>query len=181
VVSITDGLAKQDYDARRGSAMNPDRLLHDIVGRALSGEGAHAGTANAVDGLEWKIAAMQPSGAPHSIYQLLAHVSYWQNWVLQWLDGKDPAIPRHAAGSWPRDAGPGSRKEWARAVREFRMGLDQLEKRGREVDLLGTIGKTSRLRMLHTIASHNSYHIGQIVLMRQLLGKWPPRSGGLTW
>ena len=35
--------------------------------------------------------------------------------------------------------------------------------------------------MLHTIASHNSYHLGQIVLVRQLLGAWPPPGGGLTW
>jgi uncharacterized damage-inducible protein DinB len=43
------------------------------------------------------------------------------------------------------------------------------------------IDKTSRLRMFHTIASHTSYHIGQVVMLRQLLGKWPPPSGGLTW
>lgn len=31
------------------------------------------------------------------------------------------------------------------------------------------------------IATYNSHHAGQVVLLRQLLGKWPPRSGGLTW
>ena len=77
-----------------------DKILGPIVGRALSGEGAHADTAHAFDGLEWKIAALRPSGAPHSIYQLLGHVAYWQDWVLQWFDGKDPAVPRHAAGSY---------------------------------------------------------------------------------
>ena len=124
---------------------------------------------------------MQPSGAPHSIFQLLAHISYWQDWVLQWLDGKNPAVPRHAAGSWPSNPGPTSAEEWKRAVRIFRAGLDKLESQAREVDLLGRIGKMSRLRMFHTIASHTSYHIGQVVLLRQLLGKWPPPSGGLTW
>jgi hypothetical protein len=39
----------------------------------------------------------------------------------------------------------------------------------------------SRLEMLHTIAGHNSYHVGQVVLLRQLLAAWPPPSGGLTW
>jgi uncharacterized damage-inducible protein DinB len=42
-------------------------------------------------------------------------------------------------------------------------------------------GKTSRLRMFHTIASHTSHHIGQVVMLRQLLGKWPLPAGGLTW
>jgi len=35
--------------------------------------------------------------------------------------------------------------------------------------------------MLHTIATHNSYHAGQVALLRQLLRKWPPPSGGVTW
>src|ERR1019366_8739055 len=60
----------------------------------------------------WRVAAMRPPGVPHSIFQLLGHTTYWQNWALQWLDGKDPAVPRHAAGSWPSNPGPASPDEW---------------------------------------------------------------------
>lgn len=158
-----------------------DKILSHIVSRALSGEGAHAGTRNAFDSLDWKVASLRPPGIPHSIFQLLGHTTYWQNWVLDWLDGKDPAIPRHATGSWPSNAGPANAADWKRAVGNFCRSLDELESRSGEGDLLGTIGNTSRLRMLHTIASHTSYHIGQVVTLRQLLGKWPPPSGGLTW
>jgi len=158
-----------------------DRVLPQTVRRALSGEGAHARTQNVFDGLDSKVAALRPPGVTHSIYQLLAHISYWQDWVLQWLDGKDPAVPRHAAGSWPCDSGPTSPQDWKRAVGNFRAGLDKLEGRSRQVDFLEKIGKTSRLQMFHAIASHTSYHIGQVVMLRQLLGKWPPPSGGLTW
>jgi hypothetical protein len=35
--------------------------------------------------------------------------------------------------------------------------------------------------MLQTIGAHNSYHLGQVVQLRQMLGAWPPASGGLTW
>ena len=97
-----------------------DKVLSHIVRRALSGEGAHAGTQNAFDGLDWKIAAIRPPGVPHSIFQLLAHTNYWQPWVLQWLNGKDPTVPRHAAGSWPNNPSPASPDRWKRAVRNFR-------------------------------------------------------------
>jgi len=159
---------------------NDVKILTNVVGRVLSGEGAHAASQNVFDGLDWKVAAMRRPGVPHSIFQLLAHTNYWMDWVLQWLDGKAPAVPGHAGASWPSNPGPASSEEWKRAVRNFRGGLDKLEGRSREVDLLGKIGKTSRLRMLHTIASHTSYHVGQVVTLRQLLGKWPPPSGGLT-
>jgi uncharacterized damage-inducible protein DinB len=34
---------------------------------------------------------------------------------------------------------------------------------------------------LENLAAHNAYHFGRIVLLRQLLGAWPPASGGYTW
>ena len=34
---------------------------------------------------------------------------------------------------------------------------------------------------LESFAAHNAYHLGRVVLLRQLMGIWPPPSGGLTW
>jgi uncharacterized damage-inducible protein DinB len=34
---------------------------------------------------------------------------------------------------------------------------------------------------LENLAAHNAYHFGRVVLLRQLLGIWPPASGGFTW
>ncbi len=34
---------------------------------------------------------------------------------------------------------------------------------------------------LENLAAHNAYHLGRIVLLRQLQGAWPPVSGGFTW
>jgi uncharacterized damage-inducible protein DinB len=32
----------------------------------------------------------------------------------------------------------------------------------------------------HT-AAHTSHHLGQVILLRQMLGAWPPPSGSYTW
>jgi uncharacterized damage-inducible protein DinB len=157
------------------------KILEKTISNALSGKGAHVGTKNLFAGLDWKVAGARPEGAPHSLFQLLNHMSYWQDWVVKWLAGENPAIPRHAAGSWLGSPGPASAKEWQRAVRSFQNGLKELDRRSRDADLLGMRGKHSRLGMLQAIASHNSYHVGQAVLLRQMLGTWPPPSGGLTW
>jgi uncharacterized damage-inducible protein DinB len=158
-----------------------DEILEKTVGRALSGEGAHVGSHNVFEGLDWKLAGTRPAGAPHSLFQLLKHLIYWQDWVVRWLDGKAPPVPKHASGSWPRSASPASMEEWERAVKDFHKGLDALERGSRSADLLAKRGKKSRLEMLQAIASHNSYHLGQAALLRQILGAWPPPSGGLTW
>lgn len=155
--------------------------LQGVLGRALSGKGAHAATARVFSGLDAETAGARPENVPHTLFQLLGHITYWQDWVVRWLDGDKPTVPKHAAGSWPESTAPASAAEWQRSVRHFQAGLRELERRSRAADLLTGTGKRSRLEMLHAIASHNSYHVGQAVVLRQILGKWPPPSGGLTW
>jgi len=157
------------------------KAFEKLARRALSGRGAHVRTADVFSGLDWKTAGSRPTGAPHSVYQVLKHMSYWQEWVVAWLRGESPAGPRHASGSWPAEAGPASRRAWDEAVREFRRGLRALERGCRGADLSSGRGRKSRLEMLQTIGSHNSYHAGEVAFLRQILGKWPPPSGGLTW
>jgi uncharacterized damage-inducible protein DinB len=160
---------------------NARKILEKTVGNALSGKGAHVGTKNLFAGLGWKVAGVRPEGAPHSIFQLLNHMSYWQDWVVKWLDGGNPKVPTHASGGWPGSPAPGNAKEWQQAVRGFRSGLQKLDRQSRQADLLATRGEHSRLGMLQALAGHNSYHAGQVVLLRQMLGAWPPPSGGVTW
>jgi uncharacterized damage-inducible protein DinB len=157
------------------------KVLEDTIGGALSGKGAHVDAGKVFEKLDWTVAGTCPSGSPHSIFQLLSHVVFWQEWVIQWLDGGKPAIPKHASGGWPGNPAPSSVKEWNAAVRGFEKGLADLNRRAHATDLLSKRGKKTRLEMLRAIASHNSYHLGQAVLLRQMLGAWPPPSGGLTW
>jgi len=100
---------------------------------------------------------------------------------VKWLDGEKPAVPRHASGSWPGSEKPANAGEWEQAVQRLNKALDALIDRGTKTDLLEKRGGKSRVEMLQTIASHSSYHIGQLVSVRQMLGAWPPPSGGVTW
>jgi uncharacterized damage-inducible protein DinB len=157
------------------------KVLEKIVRNALSGKGAHVEAKKVLEGMDWKAAGARPKNAPHSIFQLLNHIVFWQEWVVKWLDGEKPPVPKHASGSWPGGTGPSDSKEWEQAVKRFGKCLNDLRRRVREADLVSKGRRKSRLEMLHTIASHNSYHIGQIVQVRQMLGAWPPPSGGLSW
>ncbi|MGB9106284.1 MAG: DinB family protein [Terriglobales bacterium] len=157
------------------------QVLVKTIRNALSGKGAHVETASAFAGLDWRLAAARPEKASHSVFQLLRHMIYWQDWVVEWLDGQSPATPRHASGSWPTETGPANARDWDRAVRHFRAGLRELNRRMGKPSLLEKPGSKTRLEMLHAIASHNSYHVGQAVILRRMLGAWPPPSGGLTW
>jgi uncharacterized damage-inducible protein DinB len=157
--------------------MGDDRkVLGKAVAHALSGKGAHIEPRTVFAALDWKLAGMRPESAPHSVYQLMNHMLYWQEWVVKWLDGQKPPIPKHASVGWPSDAAPASREEWERAVRRFRSGPQALTRHSRQADLFSDRGGKAAVEMLQIIALHNSYHAGQLVLLGQVLGAWPPAS-----
>lgn len=158
---------------------------HDVasvaLNNALHGTGAHVDTGTIFAGLGWKQAGVRPPGAPHSVYEILTHMLYWNEWAVKRLGGAKPPVPKHASGGWPGGAGPASKKEWDRAVRRFHETLKALDAAASGGDLTTKTRATSRLEVLHAMASHNSYHAGQVVVLRQILGAWPPPGGGLTW
>jgi hypothetical protein len=165
--------------------MNERELLERAIDNALTGTGAHVEMAKAFEGLDWKLAGIRPTRVEHSIFQLLHHILYWQEWAVRWLDGEDPPIPEHASESWPEESAPASPKDWERTLARLHGVLEDLERRAGDSHLfrkqISMGAEKSHLEMLHTIAGHNSYHVGQVVLLRQLLAAWPPPSGGLTW
>ena len=51
-------------------------------------------------------------------------------------------------------------------------------KQKRFTDLIVT---RNRLDSLRAMTQHVSYHVGQIALLRRILGSWPPPGGGDSW
>jgi uncharacterized damage-inducible protein DinB len=162
-----------------------ETTVRETVARALTGEGAHIEAHVVLEGLDWQLAGSRPAGSPHSIHEIVNHLIYWNDWVTRWLEGMAPSIPEHAAESWPAAAAPTDERAWASTVRRFASTLEDLRKAIRAKDLftasVSQNAEKTRLEMLHTIASHNSYHLGQIVLLRRQISTWPPPAGGLTW
>lgn len=162
--------------------MADEKILKKVLRQALSGRGAHVGVTAACEGLDWRTAGLCPDGAPHSIFEIVNHMVYWQDFSLRWLAGDKPPSPRRAAQSWPGGQQPADAQDWDRTFEQLRRGLAELERwaAGEEPLSERGSGKTT-LEILQMIATHNSYHIGQVAALRQLLGSWPPPGGGATW
>jgi len=45
----------------------------------------------------------------------------------------------------------------------------------------GTTVSEARADLLRAMGQHVSYHVGQIALLRRMMGAWPPPGGGDTW
>lgn len=144
--------------------------------KGLHGEGAHVDTETVFDGMDWQQAGEKKGDFPHTVWELLFHMNYWQYFMLDILEGDPPSGENADAESWPPIAGPESEEEWEAAVVYFRKGLDMAEAEAAkaldEQVVKGSEG--TRADSLQPIVLHNSYHAGQVAFARKILGAWPP-------
>lgn len=158
----------------------------------LYGKGSHANPIACVEDVPLALAGRRVEGFPHSIWQLVGHLNYWMEYELRRIVGEEPKYPDHAAKSWAAEEAPGDEHDWKSAVIRFVELLGELtklaeapaEELAREVTPTHpdhtTHASTMRDVLWQTLV-HNSYHIGQIAMLRRCLGAWPPRNGGDTW
>ncbi len=148
---------------------------------ALEGRSAHVAIPAVLDGLDWQLAGRIVPDAPYTIFQELNHMIYWLEYFLQWASGPKPVLPDGAKVGWPGPAAPASARDWDDAKGRFLEGFQAMQDRAREGELLAPVEKGVLLLVVQAAALHNSYHAGQIVLLRRMLGAWPPPGGGDTW
>jgi uncharacterized damage-inducible protein DinB len=161
------------------------------LAEALSAESAHAAPAHILEALADELAQRAVPGAPRTIYQELWHLAFWQQMTLDWISGIETAYPAKASDPFPTEAQCAA-EPWPRLCRRFLEGAEQAASAAGDAKRMATIvrcpsrpGQPTRLmsveEQLISLAAHNAYHFGRIVLLRQLLGAWPPPSGGFTW
>lgn len=158
----------------------------------LDGQGAHASTLACVEDVSCDLAHRRVSNFPHSIWQLVYHMNYWMNYELQRIRREKPNYPAHASQSWPADTPLLPEDEWRETVARFRELLNEVAKLaeapadilGADIDATHPVhakDSSSLLSVLWQIVVHNSYHVGQLVVLRRALGAWPPKRGGDSW
>jgi uncharacterized damage-inducible protein DinB len=141
--------------------------------------------------LLWELTALEAAAHPvpgaHSVWEIVLHMTAWQNEVRHRLGGREPGLPEE--GDWP-EPDEISDAAWERDQQLLEASLDKLlealdrcteedmERLGGSVSdrdpALGT-GTTHRA-MVHGLVQHNAYHSGQIALLRKALRGGEPRA-----
>jgi hypothetical protein len=151
--------------------------LREHVVKLLSWEDAHVGFDAAAADLPAKLRGTAPAGLPYSPWQLIEHLRITQHDILDFCRN-----PGYQEMSWPRDywppqPTPPSPAAWDRSIEQFRRDRAELEALARDpaIDLGASIphgsGQTY-LRELLLAADHAAYHIGELIVLRRLLGAW---------
>jgi uncharacterized damage-inducible protein DinB len=167
--------------------------MADMVELALTfiGDSAHAPPSHIVENLTEEQAHARVAGAAHSIYAEVWHAAYWQEVMLGRVHGRETPSPDHNSVSFPTEEQVRA-ESWEDLAARFLRGVEEaaaiadgdVEKLQQVVRCPSPSNPQRRMTIveqLESFAAHNAYHLGRVVLLRQMLGNWPPPSGGLTW
>ncbi len=158
--------------------MDNDQALREHLLHLLRGGGAHLDFDTAVANLSIGLRGAKPEGVPHTPWRLVEHMRIAQWDSLEFCRNPKHVSPEFPDGYWPdRDAPPDS-AAWETSLEAFRADLQAMQDLVADLttDLFAAIphgdGQTI-LREVLLVADHNSYHLGQLIVVRRLLGAWP--------
>jgi hypothetical protein len=158
--------------------MNKDQALREHLLYLLRGGGAHLDFEAAIADLPAKLRGTRAAGTPHTPWRLVEHMRIAQWDILEFSRNPKHVSPPFPDGYWPEGDAPPTETAWDRSVGSFRSDLKAMQDlvANPSTDLFARIphgeGQTI-LREALLVADHNAYHLGQLVMVRRVLGAWP--------
>ncbi len=155
------------------STKESDVLRSQLVD-AMRGHHAHIDFDAAVKDFPVEAQGVKPAGAPHSAWQLLEHLRIAQHDILEFCRNPKHKSPNWPEGYWPNTEAPPDAKAWDASVKAFQQDAREMDKlvEDGEQNLFRAFehgdGQTL-LREALLVASHNSYHLGQLVFLKKML------------
>jgi hypothetical protein len=157
--------------------MASDTAWREQLVQLLRGGHAHATFDDVIRDFPLDRVGVRPAGAPHSAWELVEHMRIAQKDILEFSRSAEYVSPQWPEGYWPKSPAPKRESQWNESVLAFHHDLARFEALIQDPaqDLNRKFpwgdGQTL-LREALLIADHNSYHLGQLVLVRRLLGAW---------
>src|SRR3989454_5115813 len=162
---------------RKPRRTDPHGPLRDHLVELLEGGHAHVTFADAIAHWPPQLRGAKPAGQPFTPWRLLEHIRISQWDIFEFTRSAKHVSPEWPAGYWPASDAPPDAAAWDKSVAQVARDLRAMQRlvRAPGTDLFARIphgtGQTV-LREALVLADHNSYHLGQLVLLRRLLGAW---------
>jgi DinB superfamily len=146
----------------------------NVLEHVLLAKPPFAKPANIMNGIPLELTTVRPSGFSHSFYEELWHLNYWLHFSLALIRGENPSVPEHSSGSFPADNETLSESTWQALLEQVNAGLEMASTLARDESELNRAFSPERTveGELIIVASHNAYHFGRMVALRQILGIW---------
>jgi hypothetical protein len=159
--------------------MTENAILREQLVQVLRGGAAHVDFLSALKDFPEEHYGTKPPGAVHSAWELLEHIRIALRDLYEFSTSDKYVQMKWPDEYWPKSAKPASAEKWHASVRAIEEDLDAFVAlvKDSHSNLFaqipwGTSKDQTLLREVLLAATHNSYHIGEFVFLRRLLGAW---------
>jgi DinB superfamily len=149
------------------------KQLKDLI---LKGN-AHATLEHALTDIPEAALGKVPAKLPYSLWQLAEHIRITQWDILEFSKDSNHQSPKWPDDYWPKEKAPKESNAFEKCVKQIKKDRKEfialLEKE--DVDLYTPFAHgqgQNLLREALLIADHTSYHVGEVIVIRRLLGIW---------
>ena len=154
-----------------------DTVVVDTLVGALTKGQAHVTLDAALKGLPPDLRGVKPKEMPYSIWQLVEHIRITQWDILEFSMNPEHQSPKWPDDYWPKEASPESGKVWNDCLKKIEEDRDAftalLQKPGADLYTPFAYGDGQNLlREAILLIDHTSYHTGEIIAVRRMLGAW---------
>ncbi|RPI17077.1 MAG: DinB family protein [Ignavibacteriae bacterium] len=157
--------------------MKAENSLQNQLIDYLENQYTHRSLADAAKDLPDELINVKPENVPYTFYQMLEHIRITQIDMIDFINN-----PNYRELEWPKDFWPDEKVKatkdmWNESVEKYQMDLNTLKDiiKGADDNIFERIphgtGQTIFREVLQVI-DHNSYHIGELILMRKLCNAW---------
>ena len=151
--------------------------VREQVINLLRGGQAHLTFEEVIKDFPEKLRGVKPAGAPHTAWQLMEHlrIALWD--ILEFSRDANHVSPAWPEGYWPQTEAPPNDAAWNNSVAAIKKDLQGMVElvENENTDLYAKIPHGTGQNILREallVADHNAYHIGQLMLLRRLIGAW---------
>ncbi|MFD2513320.1 DinB family protein [Pontibacter locisalis] len=157
--------------------MEKEKALRDHLVKLLRGGQAYQPLATLLQDLKAEIAGKTVQELPYTIWQLVEHMRLTLEDILEFIQNPNYKEPTWPDDYWPKEKAPADQAALDTSIKAISAGMEEMIQLVQDPsnDLFKPFphgdGQTL-LREALLIAEHNAYHVGEVIVLRRLLGDW---------
>ena len=159
--------------------MNNDQELRGQLTRMLTARQAHMDFEDAVANFPRDFINTRPPNCDYRFWHLLEHMRICQKDILDYIQSDHYTWPNFPNDLWPDQAAITDPAGWQKTIEAFLADRQALTTiiNDPSVDLFAPLPNSGKdqhniLREINIVASHNSYHTGELGILRGVMGLW---------
>ncbi len=147
----------------------------ESLARSFRGFQSHPDPVDVFTAIDYETSGSKVEGQPFTIWQISRHLMEWGWLILNKLKNIESKFEADENNFFPAEPSPKSEALWDAHKKAFQALSEEFAAVLKDLDpnqIYPEWDNSTAFELANIFLTHSSYHIGQIVLMLKIMGKW---------